>query len=59
MHYIHWKTCFLTYWTRGRSRGGFVPRLGVTLLMVVWFKAQEGSTQQCYMLHHMAVSSIL
>jgi hypothetical protein len=36
-----------------------VPRLSVTTLKIVWSESQEGSTQQCYMLHHMAVASIL
>lgn len=36
-----------------------MPRLGVTLLKVVWSETQEGSKQQCYMLHHMVVTSIL
>jgi hypothetical protein len=58
MHYIHWKTYFLGCWTRG-SRGGFAPRLDVTLLKVVWFETQEGSMQRCYMHLHMEVTSIL
>jgi len=34
---------FLSCWTRGRSRGSFAPRLGVTLLKVVWSETQEAS----------------
>jgi len=59
MQNIHWKTCFLSCWTRGRSRGSFAPRHGVTWLKGVWSKTQEGSTQQCYMLHHTVVTNIM
>lgn len=53
------ENCFLSCWTRGRSRGSFAPRHGVTLLKGVWSKTQKGSTQQCYMLHHTVMTSIL